>query len=780
MTTTTTSVLATATACGASVYQIPMTDAACAAKISGNMTSVFDTCCKGDSPVKYDSDCGIYCLAQEQTVAELTDCLQSKSNNYRDVFCQGKQNATATVAATTTKTTSTSTNTHSGTGTSTSTNAAGVNGVIRATLDRRVQDGVAQTPPMGWNTYNHYSCSPNESIVHSNAKALVDLGLADLGYRYVTTDCGWTVADRTANGSLTWNETIFPSGFAALGEYIHDLGLLFGVYEDAGIRTCQVDIEQVGSLYHEVQDADTFASWGVDALKYDNCFSDAATGYPNVEYTPSTSPRARYANMTNALSEHRAVLFQICEWGVDFPALWAPSLGHTWRIGNDIIPAWRAIFRTLNQAVPNTPFAGAGQWPDLDMLEVGTNVLTIAEEQTHFSMWAILKSPLTIGGALKDEVTSIGEGSLAVLKNKAAIGFNQDALGVSAVLRRRWTEEGYEVWSGELEGRRIVAALINWNDVERELTLDLPDVGVQYAGTVKDVWADKVVEGVQTSYTSTVAPHGVILLELSNTTQAGTYSAERFATKSGNKLTFSNIYANTTSSKYTISIAFSRASGSATSITLRSPVSHAPRTIRVPASSETVQASIFLTAGTANGILLDSTIPIESIQIQSPTGTYYGAPEFALSGSTSLTTCGDGYCKPVRSKIGYLNINNTASITVPVSIPSNASGKSIAKYVEVDYINNDIALSTSWGYGSNSRNLTISLNSGDPVRLEVPLSGRHSELYGPGLGWWDPATLGLLLPGWKNGNNTLVLGNDAAVDVSQTYAPDIVGMRVFG
>lgn len=102
--------------------------------------------------------------------------------------------------------------------------------------------------PHSWNTYNHYSCSPNESIVHSNAKALVDLGLGDLGYRYVTTDCGWTVADRLPDGSLTWNETLFPSGFPALGKYIHDLGLLFGVYEDAGIRTCQVNIEQAGSL----------------------------------------------------------------------------------------------------------------------------------------------------------------------------------------------------------------------------------------------------------------------------------------------------------------------------------------------------------------------------------------------------------------------------------------------------------------------------------------------------------------------------------------------------
>lgn len=130
-------------------------------------------------------------------------------------------------------------------------------------------------------------------------------------------------------------------------------------------------------------------------------------------------------------------------------------------------------------------------------------------------------------------------------------------------------------------------------------------------------------------------------------------------------------------------------------------------------------------------------------------------------------------------EIGNLNVNSTASITVPVSIPSSDSGNATARYVEIDYINNGIALSTSWGYGSNSRNLTVSLNSGDPIRLEVPLSGGHSELFEPGLGWWDAATLGLLVEGWKDGNNTLVLGNDASVNVSQTYAPDIVGVRVF-
>lgn len=298
-----------------------------------------------------------------------------------------------------------------------------------------------------------------------------------------------------------------------------------------------------------------FVSWKIDALKCkssisiqtlvcssliislspdDNCFSDEATGYPNVNYAPSTSPKPRFANMTKALAtQKRAVLFQICEWGIDFPALWAPDLGNTWRIGNDIIPAWRAIWRTLNQAVPHSSFAAPGQWPDLDMLEVGNDVLTIPEEQTHFSLWAILKSPLVIGAALNDESTSINKDSLAILSNQVVIGFNQDSLGKSADLKRRWTEEQYEVWSGPLSNGRTVAAVINWADNARELTLNLPDIGLQYAGQVKDIWAERVSKDVKTSYTSTVDPHGVMLLELQDTVAAGLYKSLDFANSNG-------------------------------------------------------------------------------------------------------------------------------------------------------------------------------------------------------------------------------------------------------
>ncbi len=153
--------------------------------------------------------------------------------------------------------------------------AAGL--AIAARPVKRLDNGLALTPPMGWNSYNHYTCVPNASIIESNAKALKDLGLADLGYYYVTTDCGWTSPYRTKAGKLTWNETMFPDGFPALGDYIHSLDLGFGVYSDSGTLMCMAGLpNQTGSLYHEETDADTFAEWGAGLLKYDNCYSSKA------------------------------------------------------------------------------------------------------------------------------------------------------------------------------------------------------------------------------------------------------------------------------------------------------------------------------------------------------------------------------------------------------------------------------------------------------------------------------------------------------------------------
>jgi alpha-galactosidase len=203
-------------------------------------------------------------------------------------------------------------------------------------------------------------------------------------------------------------------------------------------------------------------------------------------------------------------------------------MGNTWRVTNDIIPAWRTIPRILNQVVPQTSYAGPGHWLDLDMLEVGNNVFSKAEEQTHFSMWGIIKSPLIIGGRLKDSLGSINAASLAILKNENVISYNQDSLGRAASFRRRWTEDQYEIWTGPLSKNRTVAAMINWADADRELLFNLPDAGLQFAGNVKDIWQNKTKLNVRTSYRANVAAHGTMLLELTDTIPANTYDVGSF------------------------------------------------------------------------------------------------------------------------------------------------------------------------------------------------------------------------------------------------------------
>ncbi|KAK2624138.1 hypothetical protein QTJ16_006772 [Diplocarpon rosae] len=609
---------------------------------------------------------------------------------------------------------------------------------VSGTLVPRLENGLALTPPLGWNSYNHYSCSPNETIVRSNAQALVDLGLKDLGYHFVTVDCGWTLPDRSADGTLQWNPDRFPQGGGKeLGDYLHGLGLGFGVYSDAGIKMCMNgEPEQAGSLY-------------------DNCYSEASSGYPNVDYAPTVPPSDRYANMSAAVAAtNRSIIFQICDWGVDFPSAWAPDLGNSWRITNDIIPAYRTIPRILNQAVPQTSFASPGRWLDLDMLEVGNGYLTIPEEQTHFSTWAIIKSPLIIGAALKDTYRAISADSLSILKNRDVIGFNQDALGVAASFRRRWPEKGYEMWAGPLGGGRTVVAVVNLKDEERELTLDLPDAGVQRAGWLKDIWNEASAGGILTSYTASVKAHGTILLELGNTTAAGAYSADD-AVVSG--------------ASYTGTLTFT-ASPKAADITVNGA------SYTLPAETTSLSFPLSLTAFNNNTISLSSASPPKSLVITLPESTLYAASLFTPSSSARLANCNTGLCAPVGSKLTLLS--PTGLGTLNVKTPPAAVGGN--KYVNVLFANNDIAFATAWDFGTNTRNLTISVNS-IVTRIEVPLSGKSSELFAPGGGWEDTGVFGVLLPGWKGGEgeNVVVVGNQGAEGALVEWGPDFIGLEVW-
>ncbi|KAM5349659.1 hypothetical protein ACJ41O_006164 [Fusarium nematophilum] len=384
------------------------------------------------------------------------------------------------------------------------------------------------TPPMGWNSYNHYNCFPNEDIIRKNAKGLVDLGFADLGYTIVTVDCGWPSKDRDEEGRLQWNPTLFPSGPKALGEYIHDLGLEFGLYSGAGYLQCgSTDIP--ASLGYEEIDAKSFAEWGGDSLKYDNCYATSRTQMVDSESAEAQSPD-RFIKMAAALNEtNRDIKYFLCQWGIgqNVPD-WAAPLGNSWRMSNDIFNAWRAIWRITNQVVPHAKHTGPGAFADMDMLIVGLHALSDQEERFHFGFWSMMKSPLMIGGVMN--AGDIPPESLEVMSNKEVIAINQDPLAKAADLIIRYTEEEWDVWAGELSSNRKVLGIANWKNETQTVKVDLSLIGVSKAKG-RDVWAhsDSSISGVETVQ---LKPHELRLLVLSGIEEAalpkpaGYYSVE--------------------------------------------------------------------------------------------------------------------------------------------------------------------------------------------------------------------------------------------------------------
>ncbi|KAF4978219.1 hypothetical protein FZEAL_5380 [Fusarium zealandicum] len=368
------------------------------------------------------------------------------------------------------------------------------------------------TPPMGWNSYNRYNCRVSEDIIKTNAKGLVDLGFSDLGYNIVTTDCGWQLRDRDEDGRQQWNLTVFPSGPNALGDYIHELGLEFGLYSGAGYFQCgSTDIP--GSLGYEEIDAKSFAEWGGDTLKYDNCYPTSKTQMVDFESKEAQSPD-RFIKMADALNKNdRDIKYFLCQWGIgeNVPD-WTVPLGNTWRMSNDIFNAWRAIWRITNQVVPHAKYTKPGAFADMDMLIVGLGALSYEEERFHFGFWSMMKSPLIIGGAMNAE--EIPEESLKVMSNDEVIAINQDSLGKAAELVIRYTEEEWDIWAGNLSSSRKVIGIANWKNESQTVDVDLGLIGV---GTAKarNVWShtDGTVSGVESVK---LAPHELRLLVLSD------------------------------------------------------------------------------------------------------------------------------------------------------------------------------------------------------------------------------------------------------------------------
>jgi alpha-galactosidase len=365
---------------------------------------------------------------------------------------------------------------------------------------------LASTPPMGWNSWNKFACNVSEDLIRQTADAMVASGMKEAGYQYVVIDDCWQV-ERDSNGNIVIDAKRFPTGMKALADYVHAKGLKFGIYSDAGTKTCQ---GRPGSRGYEFQDARQYAAWGVDYLKFDWCSSS------------TQDARSSYELMRAALdASGRPIVFSICEWGTAKPWLWAKGVGNLWRTTGDISDKWEdhkkwpdgsccsnGMVDILDQQVGLESYAGPGHWNDPDMLEVGNGGMTTAEYRAHFSLWAILAAPLIAGNDLRDMKPEIRE----ILTHKEVIAVDQDPAGNEG--RRVRKNGNVEVWSKVLQDGSRAVVLFNRGTEDAEIGVSWEELGypAHLSAKVRDLWQAKDLGEHKGTFSATVAPHSVVMV----------------------------------------------------------------------------------------------------------------------------------------------------------------------------------------------------------------------------------------------------------------------------
>ena len=366
----------------------------------------------------------------------------------------------------------------------------------------RTANGLAQTPPMGWNSWNKFACNVNEKVIRETADAIATNGMKQAGYHYVVIDDCWQGA-RDPNGFITADAGRFPSGIKALADYVHAKGLKFGIYSDAGLKTCG---GRPGSQGHEAQDAIQYARWGVDYLKYDWC----STNTRNAEEA--------YATMADALrATGRPIVFSMCEWGTAKPWLWASRIGNMWRTTGDITDKWEGkhnysngMLRIVDLNEPLWPFAGPGHWNDPDMLEVGNGGMTIPEYRTHFSLWSMMAAPLIAG----NDVAHMSRATRDILTNADVIAVDQDALGQQG---RRVAKNGdSELWVKPLSGGAKAVLLFNRGERPATIAVNWNALGwpAFLKANARNLWDKKELGTIAGRYEAMVQPHDVVMVVL--------------------------------------------------------------------------------------------------------------------------------------------------------------------------------------------------------------------------------------------------------------------------
>jgi len=387
---------------------------------------------------------------------------------------------------------------------------AGEGGVAGSAGAGGASEILGATPPMGWNSWNTFGCNMDEALIEQIADTLVSSGMQAVGYEYVNLDDCW-MDGRDDGGKLRWNTTKFPAGIPALAEYVHGKGLKLGIYETPNTLTCVglyggvSHSVAVGSLDHETTDAETFASWGVDYLKYDLC----------------QGQRSGFAVMRDALLATTRPIFYSINPGngqgdlcpPSTCALDLPTTATMWRIGFDIGPNWDSVVRLIDENAELAAAAGPGHWNDPDMLEVG-NGLNDTEGRAHFSMWAIMAAPLIAGNDLRN----MSEATKATLTNAEVIAVDQDPLGVQGRLVAS-PGASLQVWSKTLSGTHARAvALFNRGGASASITAQWSALGLPPgSATVRDLWTHTDLGPFEGAYTASVPSHGVVMLKVTST-----------------------------------------------------------------------------------------------------------------------------------------------------------------------------------------------------------------------------------------------------------------------
>jgi alpha-galactosidase len=370
---------------------------------------------------------------------------------------------------------------------------------------------LAQTPPMGWNSWNKFGCNVSDKLIREMADAMASSGMRDAGYQYVVIDDCWQVG-RDSAGNIIPDPQRFPNGMKPLADYIHSLGLKFGVYSCAGSMTCQ---GRPGSRGYQFQDAKTYAKWGVDYLKYDWCYDEGQNA------------KAAYKTMSDALQEcGRPIVFSICEWGENKPWEWGKGIGHLWRTNADIRDCYQCTFDwgglgvldIIDKQVGLQQYAGPGHWNDPDMLEIGNGGMTPDEYKTHFSMWAMLAAPLMAGNDLRNMDASTKE----ILTNKDVIAVDQDKKGEQAT---KFMDMGeYEIWAKPLSDGQVAVCFLNRTNESWKLDYDWKKQTMYFVQDVNlykklykvyDCWAHQVIGKTDQRLKAEIPAHGVLMVRLS-------------------------------------------------------------------------------------------------------------------------------------------------------------------------------------------------------------------------------------------------------------------------